>query len=126
MLEPSCWGHHLNRAATQSPRPSSGWNSQESAQDYGKRLKANLKGSLQVRGEGRADSASSVGPELQVAPGRITRYSSLSSVSEVVMFTCAHISTEELKVSLCPQLPLCPSLLLLTLPSCYRWGLQHV
>ncbi|XP_043340181.1 ATP-dependent DNA helicase Q4 isoform X5 [Cervus canadensis] len=49
MLEPSCWGHHLNRAATQSPRPSSGWNSQESAQDYGKRLKANLKGSLQAR-----------------------------------------------------------------------------
>ncbi|OWK04447.1 RECQL4 [Cervus elaphus hippelaphus] len=49
MLEPSCWGHHLNRAATQSPRPSSGWNSQESAQEYGKRLKANLKGSLQAR-----------------------------------------------------------------------------
>ncbi|XP_025121432.3 ATP-dependent DNA helicase Q4 isoform X2 [Bubalus bubalis] len=49
MLEPSCWGHHLNRAATQSPHPPSRWSPQESAQDYGKRLKANLKGSLQAR-----------------------------------------------------------------------------
>ncbi|XP_055288320.1 ATP-dependent DNA helicase Q4 [Moschus berezovskii] len=48
-LEPSCWGHHLNRAATQSPHPPSKWSPQESAQDYGKRLKANLKGSLQAR-----------------------------------------------------------------------------
>ncbi|KAI4566025.1 hypothetical protein MJT46_019712, partial [Ovis ammon polii x Ovis aries] len=49
MLEPSCWGNHLNRAATQSPHPPSRWSPQESAQDYGKRLKANLKGSLQAR-----------------------------------------------------------------------------
>ena len=83
----------MNRAATQSPRPSSRWNPQESAQDYGKRLKDNLKGSLQVRGEGRADSASSVGPELQVATGRITVYSSLLSVSQVVMFTCAYTAS---------------------------------
>ncbi|XP_017914246.1 PREDICTED: ATP-dependent DNA helicase Q4 [Capra hircus] len=49
MLEPSCWGNHLNRAATQSPHPPSRWSPQESAQDCGKRLKANLKGSLQAR-----------------------------------------------------------------------------
>lgn len=49
MLEPSCWGPHLNRAATQSSHPPSRLSSQGSVQDYGKRLKANLKGSLQVR-----------------------------------------------------------------------------
>ncbi|TKC44305.1 hypothetical protein EI555_001751 [Monodon monoceros] len=48
MLEPSCWGPHLNRAATQSPHPPSRLSSQGSVQDYGKRLKANLKGSLQA------------------------------------------------------------------------------
>uniref|UniRef100_A0A8C6MFN7 Uncharacterized protein n=1 Tax=Moschus moschiferus TaxID=68415 RepID=A0A8C6MFN7_MOSMO len=86
--QPSCWGHHLNRAATQSPHPPSKWSPQESAQDYGKRLKANLKGSLQVRGEGPADS----GPELQVAPGRIIRYPSVLSLSQVV--TCLPVLTQ--------------------------------
>ncbi|XP_016040625.1 ATP-dependent DNA helicase Q4 isoform X2 [Erinaceus europaeus] len=46
--EPSCWGTHLNRAATQSPGPTARPRSQKSLQDYGKRLKANLKGALQV------------------------------------------------------------------------------
>lgn len=92
MLEPSCWGNHLNRAATQSPHPPSRWSPQESAQDYGKRLKANLKGSLQVRDEGPVDSASSLGPELQVTPARITTYPSLSSVLQVV--TCSPVHTQ--------------------------------
>ncbi|XP_070078716.1 ATP-dependent DNA helicase Q4 isoform X2 [Equus przewalskii] len=47
-LEPSCWGSHLNRAATQSPHPTPGPSPQASVQDYGKRLKANLKGALQA------------------------------------------------------------------------------
>ena len=66
-LEPSCWGSHLNRAATQSPHPTPGPSPQASVQDYGKRLKANLKGALQVRGEGWARSASRLGPELASA-----------------------------------------------------------
>ncbi|KAM4865342.1 ATP-dependent DNA helicase Q4 [Thomomys bottae] len=41
--KPSCWGPHLNRAATQSPQPPVGQSLWASAQDYGKRLKANLK-----------------------------------------------------------------------------------
>ncbi|KAB1258182.1 ATP-dependent DNA helicase Q4 [Camelus dromedarius] len=45
---PSCWGSHLNRAAAQSPRPTWKPSSQGSVQDYGKRLKANLKYSLQA------------------------------------------------------------------------------
>ncbi|XP_057592716.1 ATP-dependent DNA helicase Q4 isoform X2 [Hippopotamus amphibius kiboko] len=48
MAEPSCWGPHLNRAATQSPHPPSKLSPQESVRDYGKRLKANLKGSAQA------------------------------------------------------------------------------
>ncbi|XP_066121459.1 ATP-dependent DNA helicase Q4 [Saccopteryx bilineata] len=55
--EPSCWGSHLNRAATRSPRPTPGKSSGISVQDYGQRLKTNLKNSLQA------------GPAL----GRITR-----------------------------------------------------
>ncbi|XP_027458889.1 ATP-dependent DNA helicase Q4 isoform X5 [Zalophus californianus] len=48
-LEPSCWGPHLNRAATQSPRSSlSGPSPVGSVPDYGKRLKANLKATLQA------------------------------------------------------------------------------
>nr|XP_025727152.1 ATP-dependent DNA helicase Q4 isoform X2 [Callorhinus ursinus] len=48
-LEPSCWGPHLNRAATQSPRSSlSGPRPVGSVPDYGKRLKANLKATLQA------------------------------------------------------------------------------
>ncbi|XP_062935601.1 ATP-dependent DNA helicase Q4 isoform X3 [Cynocephalus volans] len=47
--EPSCWGPHLNRAATQSPQPTPGPRSRRCVQDYGERLKANLKGALQAR-----------------------------------------------------------------------------
>uniref|UniRef100_A0A8W4F6M8 ATP-dependent DNA helicase Q4 n=1 Tax=Sus scrofa TaxID=9823 RepID=A0A8W4F6M8_PIG len=47
-LEPSCWGPHLNRAATQTPHSTSRLIPQGSVQDYGKRLKANLKDSLQT------------------------------------------------------------------------------
>ncbi|KAK2509018.1 hypothetical protein MC885_013701 [Smutsia gigantea] len=47
--ESSCWGSHLNRAATQSPHPHPGPSPRGSVQDYGMRLKANLKGTLQVR-----------------------------------------------------------------------------
>ncbi|XP_029778918.1 ATP-dependent DNA helicase Q4 isoform X3 [Suricata suricatta] len=47
--EPSCWGPHLNRAATQSPHPPlSGPSPLRSARVYGERLKANLKGTLQA------------------------------------------------------------------------------
>nr|XP_060467582.1 LOW QUALITY PROTEIN: ATP-dependent DNA helicase Q4 [Panthera onca] len=47
--EPSCWGPHLNRAATHSPHPPlSGPSRPGSVRDYGERLKANLKGTLQA------------------------------------------------------------------------------
>nr|XP_035961662.1 ATP-dependent DNA helicase Q4 isoform X2 [Halichoerus grypus] len=47
--EPSCWGPHLNRAATQSPHCSlSGPSPVGSVPDYGKRLKTNLKATLQA------------------------------------------------------------------------------
>nr|XP_039320671.1 ATP-dependent DNA helicase Q4 isoform X3 [Saimiri boliviensis boliviensis] len=46
--EPHCWGPHLNRAATQSPQPTPGRSCQGSFRDYGQRLKANLKGTLQA------------------------------------------------------------------------------
>ncbi|XP_055143664.1 ATP-dependent DNA helicase Q4 isoform X4 [Symphalangus syndactylus] len=46
--EPHCWGPHLNRAATQSPQPTPGRSCQGSVPDYGQRLKANLKGTLQA------------------------------------------------------------------------------
>ncbi|KAM8786487.1 ATP-dependent DNA helicase Q4 [Rhynchonycteris naso] len=46
--EPSCWGSHLNRAATQSPRTTPGRSSGRSVLDYGKRLKTNLKNCLQA------------------------------------------------------------------------------
>ncbi|XP_026265671.2 ATP-dependent DNA helicase Q4 [Urocitellus parryii] len=48
VLEASCWGPHLNRAATQSPQPTPQMSPQGSVQDYGKRLKANLKVILQA------------------------------------------------------------------------------
>ena len=130
MLEPSCWGHHLNRAATQSPHPPSRWSPQESAQDYGKRLKANLKGSLQVRGEGPADSASILGPELQVAPGRITRCPSLSSLSRVVSCSPVHTQPAQLHRG-APSQPL-PSSSFTSQPfashltQLLQVGLQHV
>ncbi|XP_028726822.1 ATP-dependent DNA helicase Q4 isoform X5 [Peromyscus leucopus] len=41
--EPSCWGPHLNRAATQNTQPMPRQRPLSSVQDYGKRLKANLK-----------------------------------------------------------------------------------
>ncbi|OBS67180.1 hypothetical protein A6R68_04272 [Neotoma lepida] len=41
--EPSCWGPHLNRAATQNTQPMPRPGPLSSVQDYGKRLKANLK-----------------------------------------------------------------------------------
>ncbi|XP_005086063.2 ATP-dependent DNA helicase Q4 isoform X2 [Mesocricetus auratus] len=40
--EPSCWGPHLNRAATQNTQPTPRQGPLGSVQDYGKRLKANL------------------------------------------------------------------------------------
>nr|KAF6395917.1 RecQ like helicase 4 [Molossus molossus] len=46
--ELNCWGSHLNRAVTQSPHPAPGPRPRRSVQDYGKRLKANLKGTLQA------------------------------------------------------------------------------
>lgn len=53
--EPSCWGPHLNRAAAQSPpAPLRGTSAAGSVPDYGKRLKANLKATLQVRVTGQA------------------------------------------------------------------------
>ncbi|KAL1767571.1 ATP-dependent DNA helicase Q4 [Sigmodon hispidus] len=48
--EPSCWGSHLNRAATQQVQPRPRQDPLNSVQDYGKRLKANLKkAKLQIR-----------------------------------------------------------------------------
>ncbi|XP_049710319.1 ATP-dependent DNA helicase Q4 isoform X5 [Elephas maximus indicus] len=47
-LEPTCWGPHLNRAVRQSPHPTPAPSTQRSVPDYGKRLKANLKGTLQA------------------------------------------------------------------------------
>ncbi|XP_052604115.1 ATP-dependent DNA helicase Q4 isoform X4 [Peromyscus californicus insignis] len=41
--EPSCWGPHLNRAAAQNTQPMPRQRPWSSVQDYGKRLKANLK-----------------------------------------------------------------------------------
>ncbi|XP_069847760.1 ATP-dependent DNA helicase Q4-like isoform X1 [Dipodomys merriami] len=81
--EPSCWGPHLNRAATQSPQPTvaqSRWAS--SVQDYGKRLKANLKDTtLQVTGGSGLVSASKPGTELpldqeQIGPALGRRFQS--------------------------------------------------
>ncbi|XP_038197283.1 ATP-dependent DNA helicase Q4 [Arvicola amphibius] len=41
--EPSCWGPHLNRAATQNTQPGPRQGPLSSVQDYGERLKANVK-----------------------------------------------------------------------------------
>ncbi|XP_073855918.1 ATP-dependent DNA helicase Q4 isoform X6 [Macaca fascicularis] len=46
--ESHCWGPHLNRAATHSPQHTPGRSCQGSVPDYGQRLKANLKGTLQA------------------------------------------------------------------------------
>ncbi|XP_070923671.1 ATP-dependent DNA helicase Q4 isoform X2 [Macaca nemestrina] len=46
--ESRCWGPHLNRAATHSPQHTPGRSCQGSVPDYGQRLKANLKGTLQA------------------------------------------------------------------------------
>ncbi|KAG8515409.1 ATP-dependent DNA helicase Q4 [Galemys pyrenaicus] len=46
--EPSCWGPHLNRAAAQTPLLSPGLRSPRVPLDYGRRLKDNLKGALQL------------------------------------------------------------------------------
>ncbi|XP_006830951.1 PREDICTED: ATP-dependent DNA helicase Q4 [Chrysochloris asiatica] len=48
VLEPNCWGSHLNRAATQRPQPTPAPKPRGSAQDYGRRLKAKLKGTPQA------------------------------------------------------------------------------
>ncbi|XP_066873773.1 ATP-dependent DNA helicase Q4 isoform X1 [Kogia breviceps] len=96
MLEPSCWGPHLNRSATQSPHPTTRLSSQGSVQDYGKRLKANLKGSLQA------------GPALGRIP-RLTRRSSSKMPSPGPPGTgAATISPEE--VSEVPPQPPRPQL----------------
>ncbi|XP_033616686.1 ATP-dependent DNA helicase Q4 isoform X2 [Fukomys damarensis] len=46
--ESGCWGSHLNRAATQNPQPAPVLSPQGTAQEYGKRLKTNLKVTLQA------------------------------------------------------------------------------
>ncbi|CAH6791102.1 ATP-dependent DNA helicase Q4 [Phodopus roborovskii] len=46
--EPSCWGPHLNRAATQNTQSMPRHGSLSSVQDYGKRLKANLENNLKT------------------------------------------------------------------------------
>ncbi|XP_045142619.1 ATP-dependent DNA helicase Q4 [Echinops telfairi] len=46
--KPSCWGSHLNRAATQKPRPAPAPSRRLAVPDYGKKLKANLQGTLQA------------------------------------------------------------------------------
>ncbi|XP_021072277.1 ATP-dependent DNA helicase Q4 [Mus pahari] len=46
--EPSCWGSHLNRAATQNTQSMPKQSPLSSVQDYGKRLKANLKNTPQT------------------------------------------------------------------------------
>ncbi|XP_031203641.1 ATP-dependent DNA helicase Q4 isoform X2 [Mastomys coucha] len=46
--KPSCWGPHLNRAATQNTQSMPKQRPLSSVQDYGKRLKANLKNTLQA------------------------------------------------------------------------------
>ncbi|XP_059851424.1 LOW QUALITY PROTEIN: ATP-dependent DNA helicase Q4 [Delphinus delphis] len=92
MLEPSCWGPHLNRAATQSPHPPSRLSSQGSVHDYGKRLKANLKGSLQA------------GPALGRIP-RLTRRSSSKMPSPGPPGTGAAIISPEEVSEVPPQPP---------------------
>ncbi|XP_021039482.1 ATP-dependent DNA helicase Q4 [Mus caroli] len=46
--EPSCWGPHLSRAATQNTQSMPKQSLLSSVQDYGKRLKANLKNTPQT------------------------------------------------------------------------------
>nr|Q75NR7.2 RecName: Full=ATP-dependent DNA helicase Q4; AltName: Full=DNA helicase, RecQ-like type 4; Short=RecQ4; AltName: Full=RecQ protein-like 4 [Mus musculus]BAB32696.1 RecQ helicase protein-like 4 [Mus musculus] len=46
--EPSCWGPHLSRAATQNTQSMPKQSLLSSVQDYGKRLKANLKNTTQT------------------------------------------------------------------------------
>ncbi|XP_051015305.1 ATP-dependent DNA helicase Q4 [Acomys russatus] len=46
--EPSCWGSHLNRAATQNTQSKPRQSPLSSVRDYGERLKANLKSTLQA------------------------------------------------------------------------------
>ncbi|XP_055482593.1 ATP-dependent DNA helicase Q4 [Psammomys obesus] len=46
--EPSCWGSHLNRAATQKAQSKPRQRPLSSVQDYGKRLKANLQSTLKA------------------------------------------------------------------------------
>lgn len=130
MLEPSCWGPHLNRAATQSPHPPSRLSSQGSVHDYGKRLKANLKGSLQVR-VGQAVHPAWV-QSYAWPRSRISRQPTLLSLSHV--FTCTHTTpafpraqlSRRAQRRLYSRLLLRPSLRFVTSPSCYRWGLQQV
>ncbi|XP_052016406.1 ATP-dependent DNA helicase Q4 isoform X2 [Apodemus sylvaticus] len=47
--EPRCWGPHLNRAATQNTQSVPKQRPLSSVQEYGKRLKANLKSTIQTR-----------------------------------------------------------------------------
>uniref|UniRef100_H0X872 ATP-dependent DNA helicase Q4 n=1 Tax=Otolemur garnettii TaxID=30611 RepID=H0X872_OTOGA len=47
-LESNCWGPHLNRAAARSPEPEPARRCRGLVQDYGGRLKANLRGALKV------------------------------------------------------------------------------
>uniref|UniRef100_A0A2R9BQQ2 DNA 3'-5' helicase n=1 Tax=Pan paniscus TaxID=9597 RepID=A0A2R9BQQ2_PANPA len=90
--EPRCWGPHLNRAATKSPQPTPGRSCQGSVPDYGQRLKANLKGTLQA------------GPALGRRPWPLGRASSKASTPKPpgtgpVPFFAEKVSDEP------PQLP---------------------
>ncbi|XP_006879470.1 PREDICTED: LOW QUALITY PROTEIN: ATP-dependent DNA helicase Q4 [Elephantulus edwardii] len=58
--ETGCWGPHLNRASTRTSQLTSAPSPRGTVHDYGKRLKANLSGALQVRsrqGSNRGTSA---------------------------------------------------------------------
>lgn len=87
VLEPSCWGSHLNRAATLTPHPTPGPSPRGSVQDYGERLKANVKGTMQVRGKGRVGGPTWVQncPQPKV---RITKHPFLSTFSHTL--ACLH------------------------------------
>ncbi|XP_058421163.1 ATP-dependent DNA helicase Q4 [Diceros bicornis minor] len=96
VLELSCWGSHLNRAATQSPQLTPGPSPRASVQDYGKRLKANLMGTLQA------------GPALGRTPRPPRRPSSKMPTSQLPDAGAAPISPE--KVSEGPPQPPRPQL----------------
>lgn len=82
--EPGCWGSHLNRSATQSPQPTPVLSPQGSAQNYGKRLKANLKATLQVRGR-----SIHIGPRTALGSWFMGKFMLLSDHPSTHLFTKA-------------------------------------